>query len=99
MLSQVLLPRTDGDGRVAAFEIMLSTYALGNLIREARTYEIPSVLELSSQHGMQTLDQALRKLVEGGLVTLEEAMKRAHKPQDLKIKLLHAAQRPAGRVH
>ncbi len=90
VLSQVLLPRADGKGRIAAFEIMLHTYAIGNLIRESRTYEIPSVLEMSSQRGMQTLDQALRRLVEAGLVTIDEALVRAHKPQDLKSKLLHA---------
>jgi twitching motility protein PilT len=90
VLSQVLLPRTNGNGRIAAFEIMLHTYAIGNLIRESRTYEIPGLLEVSSQLGMQTLDQALRKLVEAGEVTLEEALTRAHKPQDLKSKLLHS---------
>jgi Tfp pilus assembly ATPase PilU len=46
---------------------------------------------MSSQQGMQTLDQALRKLVESGEITLEEALVRAHRPQDLKNKLLHAA--------
>jgi twitching motility protein PilT len=89
VLSQVLLPRADGRGRIAAFEIMLHTYAIANLIRESRVYEIPSVIETSSQQGMQTLDQALRKLVEAGLVTADEALMRAHKPQELKGKLLH----------
>ncbi len=89
VLSQVLLPRTDGNGRVAAFEIMLHTYAIGNLIREARTYEIPGLLEVSSQQGMETLDQALRRLVESGLVSLDEALVRAYKPQELRSKLLH----------
>ncbi len=89
VLSQVLLPRADGNGRVPAFETMLSTYAIGNLIRETRTYEIPGLLEVSSRQGMQTLDQALRKLVEAGLVTLDEAVARAHKPQELRGKLLH----------
>ena len=91
VISQALIPRADGDGRVAAFEIMLHTYAIGNLIRESRTYEIPGLLEMSSQQGMQTLDQALRKLVESGEITLDEALVRAHRPQDLKNKLLHAA--------
>ncbi len=90
VLSQTLLPRVDGKGRIAAFEIMLSTYAIGNLIRESRTYEIPSLLEVSSRQGMQALDQALRKLVEAGLVTIEEALARAYKPQELRDKLLHA---------
>ena len=91
VLSQVLMPRADGNGRIAAFEIMLHTYAIGNLIRESRTYEIPAVLEVSSRQGMQTLDQALRKLVEAGLVTIDDALVRAHKPQELRAKLLHTA--------
>ena len=91
VISQVLLPRTDGNGRIAAFEIMLGTYAIGSLIREARTFELPSVLEMSSRQGMLTLDQALRKLVESGQVPLDEALARAHKPQELRGKLLHAA--------
>ncbi len=93
VLSQVLLPRADGSGRIVAMEIMLGTYALSNLIREARTYEITSVLELSSQQGMQTLDQSLKKLVDGGQVTLDEALRRAYKPQELKSKLMHTTAR------
>ena len=93
VLSQVLLPRADGSGRIAAFEIMRHTYAIGNLIREARTYEIPALLEVNSRQGMQTLDQALGRLVEAGLVTLDEALMRAHKPQQLKSKILHTTRR------
>ncbi len=88
VLSQVLMPRLDGTGRVAAFEIMLRNYAIANLIRESRVYEIPSVIETSSQQGMQTLDQALKKLVDAGLVAIDEALMRAHKPLELKGKLL-----------
>lgn len=91
VLSQVLLPRADGNGRIAAFEIMLGTYAISNLIRDARTHEIPSVLEVSSQQGMHTLDQALKKLIDAGLVTIDEALMRAHKPQELRAKLAHSA--------
>ncbi|MFC1892956.1 type IV pilus twitching motility protein PilT [Chloroflexota bacterium] len=93
VLSQVLLPRADGNGRTAAFEIMLHTYAIGNLIREARTYEVPAMLEVNSKQGMHTLDQALGRLVESGLVTLDEALTRAHKPQQLKSKILHTTRR------
>ncbi len=89
VLSQTILPRADGNGRVAAFEIMIGNYAISNLIRDSRTYEIPAILEVSSQQGMQTLDQALKKLVETGLVTFEEAIIRAHKPAELRAKLLH----------
>ncbi|MFC2067760.1 type IV pilus twitching motility protein PilT [Chloroflexota bacterium] len=92
VLSQVLIPRIDGHGRIAGFEIMLHTYAIGTLIRESRTYEIPAVLEVSSNQGMITLDRALAKLVEAGLVPIEEALTRAHKPIELKSKLHHLMQ-------
>lgn len=91
VLSQVLLPRADGTGRIAAFEIMLGTYAIGNLIRDSRTHEIPSLLEVNSQYGMQSLDQALEGLVKAGLVTLDEALSRAHRPTELRSKLLNGA--------
>ncbi len=90
VLSQVLLPRANGNGRIAALDIMLGTYAISNLIRASRSHEIPGVIEVSSNHGMQTLDQGLGKLVETGLVTLDEALIRAHKPEELQSKLLNA---------
>jgi len=87
VLSQTLLPRATGGGRIAAFEIMLGTYAIRNLIRESRTHEIPTVLEMSSSRGMQTLDQALEDLFDAGLVSFDEALSRAHKPEALRNKL------------
>lgn len=88
ILSQVLLPRANGSGRVAAFEILLGNYAVSNLIRDARTHEIPGLIEVSSQQGMQTLDQALEAMVRSRQVTAEEALKRAHRPNELKAKLM-----------
>ena len=89
VISQALLPKIEGNGRVAAFEIMLGTYAIRNLIRESRTYEIPATLEVSTQLGMQTLDQSLSKLVLSHEVKLEEAISRAHKPDALRQRLLN----------
>ena len=91
VLSEVLLPRIDGAGRIAAFEIMLGNYAIRNLIRDSRTYEIPGVLEVSARQGMQTLDQGLRQLVEAGLVTFDDALSRAQNPGEFRSKVLHAA--------
>lgn len=72
VLSQVLLPRIGG-GRVAAFEVLIATSAMRKLIREEKVMEISGNMELGGQEGMQTMDQALVKLVQSNLVTLEGA--------------------------
>lgn len=77
VLSQSLLPRADGRGRVAAVEVLMMTPAVRNLIREGKTFQLPSAIQSGARDGMQTLDQALRRLVERGLVTYEEAAARA----------------------
>ncbi|HEV8339841.1 MAG TPA: type IV pilus twitching motility protein PilT [bacterium] len=77
VLSQALLPRRDGKGRVAAVEILKMNPAVRNLVREGKTFQIPSVIQSGSRDGMQSLNQALRRLVEEGLVTYEEAASRA----------------------
>ncbi len=90
VLTQVLLPRADGKGRIAAFETMLGNYAIANLIREARTHEVPGVLEVSSQQGMHTLDQGLENLVRDGLIKIDDALMNAHRPDILRGKLYSA---------
>jgi twitching motility protein PilT len=90
VLTQVLLPSADGSGRTAAFEIMLGNYAIGNLIRESRIHEISSVLEVSSQQGMHTLDQDLERLVKEGLVTTDNALMNANRPDILRGKIFSA---------
>lgn len=77
VLSQTLLPRIEGRGRIAAFEILITTAGVRNLIRSAKTYELPSVMELDGREGMCTLDQALAYLVRVGKVTRESAMMRS----------------------
>ena len=74
VVSQTLLKKADGKGRVAALEIMIGIPAVRNLIREAKIHQIPSVLQTGSQYGMQGLDQVLVDLVTKRVVTLEEAM-------------------------
>jgi twitching motility protein PilT len=91
ILCQSLLPKIGG-GRVAAVEVLLATPAVRNLIREAKTYQVPTIMQISSQLGMQTLDQALASLVRRGLVAAEEALMRAANPEDLRKLLGHQAQ-------
>jgi twitching motility protein PilT len=84
VLSQALLPRAGSKGRIAAFEIMTGNSAVKNLVREGKTFELHSVMQLSSAEGMQTLDQALADLVRKKMVTLEEAKMKSSHPDRLK---------------
>ncbi len=82
VISQVLVPRAEGIGRVAAFEVMVGTDAIRSLIRENRIDQIPTYIQTGKQYGMQTLDQSLQELVRSGVVDREEAAKRYSKPED-----------------
>ncbi len=73
VISQQLLKRTDGSGRVATVEILLGVPALAHLIREGKTYQIPSIIQTGKREGMQTMDQAIVDLLKQGLISPEEA--------------------------
>jgi twitching motility protein PilT len=86
VVAQALLPRASGKGRVGAFEIMLATSAVSNLIREGKTFELPSIMQMSKSMGLQILDQDLAYLVKRGIVTQEEAMlKTSHRERLAKL--------------
>src|SRR5688572_12633422 len=87
VISQVLLPRKDGKGRVAAFEIMLMTPAVANLIRKSETNKIPSTIQTSRRMGMITLDDFLLDLVKKGAIEREVAIESAQDPRDLEARL------------
>jgi twitching motility protein PilT len=84
IISQQLLKRANGDGRVPANEIMLASSAIRNLIREAKSHQIPSMIQTSGNVGMITMDQCLRDLYLKGWVTLEDAMSRCQNPEELR---------------
>ncbi len=84
IISQQLLPRASGKGRVPANEIMVASPAIRNLIREAKTHQIPSMIQTSANMGMITMDQCLRDLYLKGIVTLEEIMSRCQNVEELK---------------
>jgi twitching motility protein PilT len=77
VISQTLLKTKDGQGRVAAHEIMIGTPAIRNLIRENKIAQMYSAIQTGQQHGMQTLDQALADLVRRNVVAPGEARTRA----------------------
>jgi twitching motility protein PilT len=84
VLSQILMPRASGKGRIASIEIMIATDAIRNLVREGKTEQIPTYMQTGRQHDMQTMDMALQELVRTGMVTMEEALLRCTKPDELR---------------
>ena len=74
VISQQLIPTADKQGRVAAFEVMHGTIPIKNLIREAKTYQISSVLQTARKEGMLSMDDALLDLYNKGLINAENAM-------------------------
>jgi len=73
VVCQQLLKTADGKGRIAAFEIMLGNAAIGNLIREGKSFQIPSIIQTARGEGMQLMDSHLMELLNAGKVTAEEA--------------------------
>jgi twitching motility protein PilT len=87
VISQVLIPRIDGHGRVAAFEIMFATPAIRNLIREAKTYQVLSEIQTGSRYGMIMLDDHLKQLYSQGIISYESALEVAVEPKELGLQL------------
>jgi twitching motility protein PilT len=74
VISQVLVRRADGNGMVAVLEILVGTISLANMIRDGKTFQIPSVMQTGKNLGMQTMDDALMKKVEQGIINLVDAV-------------------------
>jgi twitching motility protein PilT len=81
VVSQLLLPRRDERGRIAAFEILRTTQAIGALIREGKTFQIPSLVQTGKLHGMVTMDQSLLSLCENELIEPDVAIEKALKTE------------------
>jgi len=82
VISQTLLKTADGNGRVAAHEIMIGTPAIRNLIRENKVAQMYSAIQTGNGFGMQTLDQSLMNLVRGNRVHVAEARAKAKNPEN-----------------
>jgi twitching motility protein PilU len=93
LVSQRLLPRQEGRGRVAAVEIMLNTPLISDLIFKGEVAEIKEIMKRSRELGMQTFDQALFDLYEGHAVTLEDALRNADSVNDLRLQIKLHSQR------
>src|SRR4030095_13817771 len=77
IISQQLVPRKDGRGRALALEILTNTPAVANLIREARTFMLPGVMQTGKKQGMKLMDDSLKELYDAGIISQEEAHSRA----------------------
>jgi len=84
VLSQQLIPKTKGSGRVLATEVMIVTPAIKSLIRESKVHQIYSVIQTSQKEGMKTMNQSLYELYQKSLITYEEALDRSSDQEDLK---------------
>ncbi len=87
LISQRLIPKRDGKGRAAAFEILLASPLISDLIFKGQVHEIKEVMAKSRELGMQTFDQALFSLHESGMISYEEALKNADSVNDLRLKI------------
>jgi twitching motility protein PilT len=83
IVTQTLLPTADGIGRVPALEVLLPDDAVRNLIRQAKTEQVYSIMQTNTKRGMQTLEQALAELVISRRVTAEVALSRSSRPDQL----------------
>src|SRR6187401_1057273 len=83
VVTQALLPTADGKGRVAALEILFPDDAVRNLIRQAKVEQVYSVMQTGTAKGMQTMEQSLADLTLRGVVTLDIALARSSRPEQL----------------
>ncbi|PID72787.1 MAG: type IV pili twitching motility protein PilT [Desulfobulbus propionicus] len=81
VVSQTLFKRIDIKGRVAAQEILICTPAVRNLIREAKTYQIPSIMQTGKKYGMQTLDDAIMDLLQRKKISADDAYTNCYEKQ------------------
>ena len=91
VVTQQLLPKASGQGRVAACEVMIASPAARNLIREGKTHQLYTVMQTGGQAGMQTMNASLAELVRRGEITRDWAMRRSSSPEDLERLLLTTA--------
>ncbi len=87
VVSQQLVPTTDGEGRVLACEVLLGTPAVANMIRERKTFQLPSVMQTSRNIGMQRMDDSLFDLFSAGKIGPENALRYSQDPKGMELRL------------
>jgi twitching motility protein PilT len=84
VVSQLLLPRASGHGRILATEVMVGTPAVRNLIREQELEQLLTIIQTGSQYGMKTMDKSLKELYQQGIITLDVAMSKVKNLDEFK---------------
>src|SRR4051812_34241285 len=84
VISQQLIPHRDGHGRVLALETLTNTPAVANVIREAKTYMLPGIIQTGKKQGMQLMDDSLVQLFKAGAIDAEETYARAEQKQEMR---------------
>lgn len=97
ILSQALLPRSDTKGLIAAYEFLVMTPAISNLIREGKTFRIDSMIQTGKKFGMQLLDDHLWAHYMGNKISAEEMIDKSKNPGELRDKV-HKLGRTVGRA-
>ena len=87
VISQQLIPKIDNSGRVLALETLTNTPAVANVIREAKTFMLPGIIQTGKKQGMQLMDDALLDLFNRGLISADEALARADQKQQMRTHL------------
>jgi twitching motility protein PilU len=93
LVSQRLIPKQDGKGRIAAVEVLINSPLISDLIFKGEVSEIKEIMKKSRQAGMQTFDQALFDLYEGNAITYEDALRNADSLNDLRLQIKLNSQR------
>jgi len=83
VVTQALMPTADGQGRAPALEILLPDDAVRNLIRQGKVEQIYSIMQTNTSRGMQTMEQSLAELTLRGVITLETALSRSSRTEQL----------------
>jgi twitching motility protein PilU len=99
LISQRLIPRENGMGRVAAMEIMLASPLISDLIFRGEVAMIKDVMAKSNRLGMQTFDQALYQLYEDGAISYEEAIRNADSQNEIRLKIKLESKRESAHAH
>ncbi len=94
IIAQRLVRRQNGNGRIAALEIMICTAAVRNLVREGKIHQIPSMIQTGSRYGMLSMDKHLQALYDKGVISREESMEFARDEESM-LNFLNNGQRPA----
>lgn len=81
IVCQQLVPRADGNGRELALEVMFNNPAVANVIRDAKTFMLPGIMQTGRKQGMRLMDDSLKNLLEKGKITINEAMVRCENPK------------------